>query len=120
MGADQVRGLEGSEESGSESSVARMRLLLILLGFLLAACLADNKYQSEDGVGLSLNAEPQPEPEPEPELNLRVKRDPKKTNTNSKRNPKKSNAKSKKPTKKTPKSQGGKKNTKTEKLNSKK
>merc|ERR1712222_135276 len=96
-----------------KSSVARMRLLLLLLGFLLAACLAENKYQSEDGGGLSLNAEP--EPELEPELNLRAKRVPKKANANSKKGPKKSNAKSKKPTRKTGKSLGGKKNKKAEK-----
>merc|ERR1711936_1222251 len=70
------RGLAGSEESGS---VARMRLLLVLLGFLLAACLADDKYQAENGGGLSLNAEPKSQPELE--LNLRAKRVPKKTNS---------------------------------------
>merc|ERR1712130_304352 len=70
------RGLAGSEES---ASVARMRLLLVLLGFLLAACLADDKYQAEGRGGLSLNAEPELEPEPELELNLRAKRVPKKT-----------------------------------------
>jgi len=89
-----------------------MRLLLLLLGFLLAACLADNKYQAEDGGGLSLNA--QPEPEPEPELNLRAKRVPKKADANSKKGPKKSNANSKKPSRKTRKSLGAKKNQKAE------
>merc|ERR1711971_1062685 len=109
---------------GIRSSVARMRLLLLLLGFLLAACVADNKYQAEDGGGLSLNSEP--EPEPEPELNLRPKRVPKKADTNSKRVPKKANANSKrgpktskanskKPTRKTRKRQGAKKNKKAEK-----
>merc|ERR1712226_1745837 len=69
------RGLVGSEEL----AVARMRLLLVLLGFLLAACLADDKYQAENGGGLSLNAKL--ESEPELELNLRAKRVPKKTNS---------------------------------------
>merc|ERR1712130_392564 len=69
------RGLVGSEES----AVARMRLLLVLLGFLLAACLADDKYQAENGGGLSLNAKL--ESEPELELNLRAKGVPKKTNS---------------------------------------
>merc|ERR1712233_146468 len=64
---------------GESASVARMRLLLVLLGFLLAACLADDKYQAEGRGGLSLNAEPELEPEPELELNLRAKRVPKKT-----------------------------------------
>jgi len=81
-----------------------MRLLLVLLGFLLAGCLADNKYQAEEEGGLSLNVEP--EPQPEPELNLRGKRAPKKTN--SKGGPKDSNANSKKPQK----SLGAKKNQK--------
>jgi len=81
-----------------------MRLLLVLLGFLLAGCLADNKYQAEEEGGLSLNVEP--EPQPEPELNLRGKRAPEKNN--SKRGPKDSNANSKKPQK----SLGAKKNQK--------
>merc|ERR1712168_1706507 len=83
------------EESGSKSSFARMRLLL-LLGFLLAACLADKKHQAGDGGGLSLNVEP----ELEPGVNLRVKRVPKKTNTDSKRGQKNSNANSRKKNKK--------------------
>merc|ERR1712037_408644 len=78
-----------------EIRVARMRPLLVLLGFLLAGCLADNKYQAEEEGGLSLNVEP--EPQPEPELNLRGKRVPKKNN--SKGGPKNSNAKSNKPQK---------------------
>jgi len=81
-----------------------MRLLLILLGFLFAACLADNKHQAEDE-GLSLNVEP--EPQPELELNLRAKRDPKKKNP--KGGSKNSNPNSKKPTKNTQKSLGAKK-----------
>merc|ERR1711990_706600 len=108
---DQVRGLEGSEESGSESSVARMRLLLILLGFLLAACLADNKYQAEEEGGLSLNVEP--EPQPERELNLRAKRVPKKNN--SKGGPENLNGNSKKPPKKPKKNLGKKKKKKKKK-----
>merc|ERR1712168_850678 len=96
------------EESGSKSSFARMRLLL-LLGFLLAACLADKKHQAGDGGGLSLNVEP----ELEPGVNLRVKRVPKKTNTDSKRGQKNSNANSRKKTKK---SLGGKKSKKAQKF----
>merc|ERR1712192_125902 len=104
----------GGLRRGNKSSVARMRLLLLLLGFILAACLADDKYQAEDGGGLFLNAEPEPEPEPQL-INLRPKRVPKKNDTNSKRGPKKSNANSKKPTRKTRKSLGAKNNKKAEK-----
>merc|ERR1712010_88246 len=81
-----------------------MRLLLVLLGFLLAGSLADNKYQAGKEGGLSLNVEP--EPQPEPELNLRGKRVPKKNNSNG--GPKDSNANPKKPQK----SLGAKKNQK--------
>merc|ERR1712083_1168444 len=65
-----------SEEGGSRSPAAIriMRLLLFLLGFLLAASLADEKNQAEDGGGLSLSAEPGPGKE----ILLRTKRDPKK------------------------------------------
>merc|ERR1712168_299103 len=107
------RGLEDSEESGSKSSIAGMRLLLLLLGFLLAACLADKKHQAGDGGGLSLNVEP----EPEPGVNLRVKRVPKKTNTDSTRGHKNSHANSRR---KTQKSLEGKKSKKAQKFNSKK
>merc|ERR1712083_22159 len=67
-----------SEEGGSRSPAAIriMRLLLFLLGFLVAASLADEKHQAEDGGGLSLSAEPGPGKGPE--ILLRAKRDPKK------------------------------------------
>merc|ERR1711881_217564 len=67
---------ETSEEGGSRSPAAIriMRLLLFLLGFLVAASLADEKYQAEDGGGLSLSAEPGPGKGPE--ILLRAKRDP--------------------------------------------
>merc|ERR1711936_596421 len=54
-----------------------MRILLFLLGFLLAASLADEKNQTEDGGGLSLSAEPGPAKE----ILLRTKRDPKNAGT---------------------------------------
>merc|ERR1712203_1005648 len=85
MGKGPWRGLEGggsspetSEEGGSRSPAAIriMRLLLFLLGFLVAASLADEKHQAEDGGGLSLSAEPGPGKGPE--ILLRAKRDPKK------------------------------------------
>jgi len=68
-----------SEEGGSRSPAAIriMRLLLFLLGFLVAASLADEKYQAEDGGGLSLSAEPGPGKE----ILLRAKRDPKNAGT---------------------------------------
>merc|ERR1711936_1452496 len=74
-----------SEEGGSRSPAAIriMRLLLFLLGFLLAASLADEKNQAEDGGGLSLSAEPGPAKE----ILLRTKRDPK--NAGTRRDPKK-------------------------------
>merc|ERR1712110_1322010 len=66
-----------SEEGGSRSPAATriMRLLLFILGFVVAASLADEKYQAEDGGGLSLSAEPGPGKGPE--ILLRTKRDPK-------------------------------------------
>merc|ERR1712228_924762 len=74
-----------SEEGGSRSPAAIriMRLLLFLLGFLVAASLADEKYQAEDGGGLSLSAEPGPGKE----ILLRTKRDPK--NAGTRRDPQK-------------------------------
>merc|ERR1712083_559867 len=68
-----------SEEGGSRSPAAIriMRLLLFLLGFLVAASLADEKHQAEDGGGLSLSAEPGPGKE----ILLRAKRDPKNAGT---------------------------------------
>merc|ERR1711910_266751 len=74
-----------SEEGGSRSPAAIriMRLLLFLLGFLVAASLADEKNQAEDGGGLSLSAEPGPAKE----ILLRIKRDPK--NAGTRRDPKK-------------------------------
>merc|ERR1711936_839672 len=57
------------------SSVARMRIPLILLGFLLAACLADKSYKGEEGGGLSLKTGS--EAEPLREFNLRAKRESK-------------------------------------------
>merc|ERR1712223_425877 len=57
------------------SSVARMRIPLILLGFLLAACLADKSYKEEEGEGLSLKTGS--EAEPSQVSNLRAKRESK-------------------------------------------
>merc|ERR1711990_585798 len=76
-----------SEEGGSRSPAAIwiMRLLLFLLGFLVAASLADEKYQAEDGGGLSLSAEPGPGKGPG--ILLRTKRDPK--NAGTRRDPQK-------------------------------
>merc|ERR1712083_202199 len=76
-----------SEEGGSRSPAAIriMRLLLFLLGFLVAASLADEKHQAEDGGGLSLSAEPGPGKGPE--ILLRAKRDPK--NAGTRRDPQK-------------------------------
>merc|ERR1712110_1383381 len=70
-----------SEEGGSRSPAAIriMRLLLFLLGFLVAASLAYEKHQAEDGGGLSLSAEPGPGKGPE--ILLRAKRDPKNAGT---------------------------------------
>merc|ERR1711990_527990 len=97
MGRGPWQGLEGggssrvdsktSEEGGSRSPAAIriMRLLLFLLGFLVAASLADEKYQAEDGGGLSLSAEPGPGKGPG--ILLRTKRDPK--NAGTRRDPQK-------------------------------
>merc|ERR1711936_1419222 len=76
-----------SEEGGSRSPAAIriMRLLLFLLGFLVAASLADEKHQAEDGGGLSLSAEPGPGKGPG--ILLRAKRDPK--NAGKRRDPQK-------------------------------
>merc|ERR1712223_925613 len=57
------------------SSVARVRNSLILLGFLLAACLADKSYKEEEGEELSLKTGS--EAEPLQESNLRSKRESK-------------------------------------------
>merc|ERR1711990_901744 len=98
MGRGPWQGLEGggssrvdsktSEEGGSRSPAAIriMRLLLFLLGFLVAASLADEKYQAVDGGGLSLSAEPGPGKGPG--ILLRTKRDPKNAGTKSQENKK--------------------------------
>merc|ERR1712210_81013 len=76
-----------SEEGDSRSPAAIriMRLLLFLLGFLVAASPSDEKYQAEDGGGLSLSAEPGPGEGPG--ILLRTKRDPK--NAGTRRDPQK-------------------------------
>merc|ERR1712223_1274451 len=57
------------------SSVARVRNSLILLGFLLTACLADKSYKEEKGEELSLKTGS--EAEPLLDSNLRAKRESK-------------------------------------------